>query len=253
MPSTAQPHSGRRYGHFRRVKWLKRGKTSATRFRVRFLCAHDYTPVACGADGNGYVLEQNDWQVWLQKCLPVFQLSLWALRVGISFIARADVLPMEEMLATLKEIVGEEVANRMEALDLRCASDGAGAMQSNLDRQVEVYGKAYKELVGFVAKEEEKVAEMARVVGNTTTGGKPSGIAASIAGNVALPGGQGHPARQSTAGSTLLTSKRSFEEDMVYASRVVKSTGEVEMAWVRRDNRTAWETAVGSIVCGAAP
>ena len=125
-------------------------------------------------------------------------------------------------------------------------------MQSNLDRRVEVYGKAYKELMEFVEKEEAKIAEMARVVGNTTTGGKPSGIAAPIAGNIALPGGQGHSARLSTAGSTLHT-KRSFEEDMVYASRVVKSTGKVELAWVRRDNKTAWETAVGSMVCGAAP
>ena len=83
MPSTAQPQSGRRYGHFCRVRWLKRGKTSATRFRVRFLCAYDYTPVACGADGNGYVLEHNDWRRWLQKCLPVLKVRTSQFRVGL--------------------------------------------------------------------------------------------------------------------------------------------------------------------------
>ena len=72
-PSTAPPQSGQRFGHFRRKRWLKRRKISSTRFRVRFLCAHDYSLVACGADGNGYVLEQKDWQRWLQKCLPVLQ------------------------------------------------------------------------------------------------------------------------------------------------------------------------------------
>ncbi|CAN0447565.1 unnamed protein product, partial [Ascophyllum nodosum] len=139
----------------RRISWdhiskLKNGHTSPNRVRLRFLCAHDYTPVACGADGNGYVVEQKDWQRWLQKCLPVIQLSLWLLRVGVSVVARADLLPMDDIMATLKEVVCEDVAEKMEALDLRHASDGEGATQSNLDRQVEIYGKAYRELAEFV-------------------------------------------------------------------------------------------------------
>ena len=94
IPSTAQPQSGRRFAHLRGVRWLKRRKTSSTRskrrktssprFRVRFLCAHDFSLVACGADGNGYVLEQKDWQRWLQKCLPVLQVRMPQLRMGLS-------------------------------------------------------------------------------------------------------------------------------------------------------------------------
>ena len=83
---------------------------------------------------------------------------------------------MDEMLATLKEVVGEDVANKIEALDLRRSSDGVGAMQSNLGRQVEVYGRAYKDLAEFVEKEEEKIAEMTFVDRSTATGDKPSRI-----------------------------------------------------------------------------
>ena len=67
---------------------------------------------------------------------------------------------MDEMLATLKEVVGEDIANKMEELNLKCASDGAGAMQSNRDRQVERYGRAYKALAEFVQKEEDKLPDM---------------------------------------------------------------------------------------------
>ena len=83
-PSTTQPQPVQRFAHFRRMRWLKRGKHSATKFRVRFLCAHDCTLVACGADENGYVLEQNDWQRWLQKCLPVLQVRTPQLRMDLS-------------------------------------------------------------------------------------------------------------------------------------------------------------------------
>ena len=58
-----------------------------------------------------------------------------------------------------------------------------------------------------------------------------------------LKSGQRHSARQSTAGSTIPTGERSYERDMVHASRVDSSTGEVELAWVRRDNKKAWEAA----------
>ena len=145
---------------------------------------------------------------------------------------------MDDMLATLKEVAGEDIANKMEALDLTRASDGVEITQSNLDRNVEVYGKAYKALVEFVEREEEKIAEM--------SGGKPSGMFARITGYMASRGGQRHPARRSTTGSTVPTGERSFERDMVLASRVDSSTENVEVAWVRRDNKKAWETAVGS-------
>ena len=148
------------------------------------------------------------------------QLSLWVLRLGVTFIARADLLPMDDMLATLKEVVGEEVANRMETLDLRRASDRVGTTQSDLNRQVKVYGNAYEDLAEFVKEEEKQIAaKMTHVVGIT------------------VPTGE----------------ERSFERDMVFASRVDSSTGEVELAWVRRDNKNAWETSVGSMVPGPAP
>ena len=126
---------------------------------------------------------------------------------------------MDAMLATLKEIIGDDVANKIETLDLRRASDGVRTTQSDLNRQVNVYGKAYEDLAEFAKKEEEKIAaEMTHVVG-----------------------------------STVPTGQRSFERDMVFASRVDSSTGEVEFAWVRRDNKNAWETAVGSIIPEPAP
>ena len=115
------------------------------------------------------------------------------------------------MLATLKEIVGEDIASKMDALDLRHEGDGVGATQSNLDREVEVYGRAYKDLAEFVKKEEDKIA------------GKTAHV----------------------VGRTVRTDGRSFERDVVYASRAESSTGEVELAWVCRNNKKAWETAVG--------
>ena len=152
---------------------------------------------------------------------------------------------MDDMLVTLKEIVGEDVVSKMSALDLRRASDGLETMQSNLDKQVQVYGNAYKDLVEFVEKEEEKMAETTRIVGGTTTSGNPSDIASPIARNITSRGGQGHLARQPTAESSVPTCKRSFEEDMVYVNRVARSTGEVEFAWVHKNNKKAWEAAVG--------
>ena len=153
---------------------------------------------------------------------------------------------MDDIMATLKEVVCEDVAEKMEALDLRHASDGEGATQSNLDRKVEIYGKAYRELAEFVKKEEAKIAKMA-------IGDKPSGIAARITRCIPFRSCQGHPARQPTGGGTVPTYDSSYERDMVIASRVESSTGEVEVAWVRRENEMAWEAAVGSMVFGAAP
>ena len=152
---------------------------------------------------------------------------------------------MDDTLATLKDVAGEDIANKMEALGLSCASDGVETTQSNLNRQVEVYGKGYKCLVEFVEKEEEQIAEM--------KGDKPSGILERIPSYMTSRGGRRHPARQPPAGSTVLKCKRSFESDMVYASREDSSTGEVELAWVRRDNKKAWEAAGGSMISGAAP
>ena len=122
---------------------------------------------------------------------------------------------MEAMLATLKEVAGEEVANKMGELGLERTSDGVGTAQSDIKRKVEVYGKAYEDLEEFVQREEEKIVEMTHV-----------------------------------AGSTVPTGERSFERDMEFASRVDSSTGKVELAWVRRDKKKVWETALG---CRPAP
>lgn len=69
-----------RFSHFRRKAWdkiLRKDKQAfmRTRFRVRFLCAHDLSLAECGHDGKGYLVEMKDWQRWLQRCLPVLQVQ----------------------------------------------------------------------------------------------------------------------------------------------------------------------------------
>lgn len=74
-----------KFSHFRRKAMdpLRRalGKTKTQqskpkRYRVRFLCAYDMSAAECGPDGQGYIVEsEKDWQRWLQKCLPLVQVS----------------------------------------------------------------------------------------------------------------------------------------------------------------------------------
>jgi len=60
---------------FRRMIGTPKARPSKpTRYRVRFLCAHDMSAGDCGPDGQGYILEsEKDWQRWLRKCLPLVQ------------------------------------------------------------------------------------------------------------------------------------------------------------------------------------
>lgn len=79
-PHAASSVSPSRFSHFRRMAWDKvRRKTKEalgrTRFRVRFLCAHDLSLAECGHDGRGYVVDMKDWQRWLQRCLPLLQVQ----------------------------------------------------------------------------------------------------------------------------------------------------------------------------------
>lgn len=76
-PSPGSPRS--RFAHFRgdilRKLLGKKGETKRKCYRVRFLCAHDLSAANCGDDGQGYKVEIKDWQKWLQRFLPLIQVS----------------------------------------------------------------------------------------------------------------------------------------------------------------------------------
>lgn len=77
-PTEASSPPPSRFSHFRRKAWdkIRRKRKQAfagTRFRIRFLCAHDLSLAKCGHDGRGYLVEMKEWQRWLQRCLPVLQ------------------------------------------------------------------------------------------------------------------------------------------------------------------------------------
>lgn len=81
------PHTSTvsKFSHYRRKAMdpfrRKLGKPSSQKsnpkqYRIRFLCAYDMSAADCGPDGQGYVLEsEKEWQRWLQKCLPLVQVS----------------------------------------------------------------------------------------------------------------------------------------------------------------------------------
>lgn len=151
------------------------------------------------------------------------QVSLWLLRVGVSVVARADILPVDDVLGKLREVAGEEGAAYIEAIDLNSLDARNRGLSLKAEQQVEVFGQAYRDFVAFVSEEEEKIVATAREVGagGIAGGGVPAASAAPIA-------------------TVALARRRSYETDMVLASRQ-KYCDEPQWAWVRRVNVTKWK------------
>jgi len=159
--------------------------------------------------------------------------SLWLVRVGVSAVTRADILPVDEMIDKLREVAGEEAAAYIEAIDLKSFDARNGGLSSRAAKQKEVFDQAYADLVKFV-KEQENGIVKARELGvgeDATSGGGGASGNAPGAGSPALT------APTSTVGST---GKRSFEGDMVLESRQ-RGTDPPEWAWVRRVNLEKWK------------
>lgn len=70
------------------------------------------------------------------------QVSLWLLRVSVSVVARADLLPVDDLLEKLREVGGEEIAAQIKALDLKSTFGSEEVLGPNVERQMEVFGKA---------------------------------------------------------------------------------------------------------------
>ncbi|CAN0201907.1 unnamed protein product [Scytosiphon promiscuus] len=220
-----------RFSHFRRKAMdpfrRKRRKSSIAeqsgpkRYRVRFLCAYDMSAADCGPDGQGYVVEtQEDWQRWIQKCLPLVQVALWLLRVGVSVVARADIVPVDAVIDELRGIVGENAAAYIEAIDLNSVQARNGGISAKAEEQKEVFGQAYADLAKFVAEQEECI------VGNTRDLG--AGEAATVGGGATSANAAGGAGKQS------------FEGDMVLESRQ-RGNDPPEWAWVRVVNLDKWQ------------
>lgn len=140
-------------------------------------------------------------------------MSLWLLRVGVSVIARADILPVDGMLGELREVAGEEAAAWIEAIDLKSVDACNAGLSAKADKQVKVFGQAYADLVEFISKE-EKIA----VAASQSNAGGAAASAAPVS---------------TVAG-------RSFENDTVLVARQ-KENEEPEWAWVRRVNQGKWK------------
>ncbi len=82
MPPKDVPESYQtRLSHFRRemMDKLFLGKAPTPQhYRIRFLCAYDLSAATCGEDGLGYKVEIGGWKDWLQKYMPVIQVSIIA-------------------------------------------------------------------------------------------------------------------------------------------------------------------------------
>lgn len=150
-------------------------------------------------------------------------MSLWLLRVGVSVVARADILPVDDVLGKLREVAGEEAAACIEAIDLKSLDARNGELSSKAGKQVEIFGQAYAEFKEFVNEKEKKIADSTSQVGVRVMAGAgmPAGLAAPVS-------------------TVALSSVRSFEKDMVLASRQ-KYCDEPEWAWVRRVNEDKWK------------
>eukprot|EP00752_Nemacystus_decipiens_P001293 g1285.t2 len=246
-PSAGSTRS--RFSHFRREAMDKlfhrKGQPKASCYRVRFLCAQDLSAASCGEDGQGYKVEIKDWQKWLRKCLPLVQVSLWLLRVGISIVARADILPVDDVIGKLREVAGEEAAAYIQTLDLETLHDAGQSLADRIQEKVEIFSTAYAELVKFVNKEEEKIILNKRPVdppvavgpGATVLSDTSTGSRAPIAGGAV---GGGSAATAQPASATRAAGEMSFHHDMVLALRQ-RGEDEPEYAWVRRDNEKKWK------------
>ncbi|CAB1103818.1 unnamed protein product [Ectocarpus sp. CCAP 1310/34] len=142
-----------RLSHFRREMmdqlFLGKGQTPQ-HYRIRFLCAYDLSAATCGEDGLGYKVEIGSWKGWLQKYMPVIQVALWTVRVGVSVVSRADILPVDDVMGKLREVAGEEAATMIGEIDVRghCSLSGQDLVQE-VDRKAEVFGSAFNKLADW--------------------------------------------------------------------------------------------------------
>ena len=162
------------------------------------------------------------------------QVSLWLVRVGVSVVARADILPVDDMIGKLREVAGEEAARYIEAIDLQTFQARDGGLSSRAIKQKEVFGRAYADLVTFAEEQEKNIVVATRELGAGETatlgGGATSGK---------VDGGT--PAASRAPMSTVAPAGgRSFESDMVLESRQ-RGTDAPEWAWVRRVNVAKWQ------------
>lgn len=154
---------------------------------------------------------------------------MWLVRVGVSVIARADVLPVDSMMGKLREVAGEEAASYIEALDVNRLQEGGHSLTESVEEKVELFSEAYAELVKFVEEEEKKIIISKRNVDPPGPAGADALIADSATSVGSADASMAHPAGQ-----------RSFERDMTLALRQ-RDNGEPEWAWVRRDNQERWK------------
>lgn len=140
------------------------------------------------------------------------QVCLWLVRVGVSVVTRADVLPVDDLPGVLREVAGVEIAATIDALDLTSFKASGSGIAANFKDWVEMFEGAYQELAKFVEEEEKKIMETRTAVGRDLSRGSAN------------------------------AGKRSYEKDMVFEVRSRGGAdGEVEHAWVRRSNVTAWK------------
>lgn len=165
-------------------------------------------------------------------------MSLWLVRAGVSVIARADVLPVDDMMGKLREVAGEEAAAYIEAFDAKSFQGGGQSLTEHVQENVELFSEAYAELVKFVEEEEKKIIISKRKVdpvgaGTASPSGVRSGSRAPIAGSA--------PGVGSAATSIARwAGQRSFESDMILSLRQ-RDEDEPEWAWVRKDNHARWQ------------
>ena len=160
-------------------------------------------------------------------------MSLWLVRVGVSAVTRADILPVEDIIDMLREVAGEEAAAYIEAVDLASVEARNGGLSSRVVKQKEVFDQAYTDLASFVEEQEKSIVVTARElgVGGTATSSK-DGTSGNAAG--------GCPAASTAPISTVASAgKRSFEGDMVLESRQ-RGADPPQWAWVRRVNVEKW-------------
>lgn len=162
------------------------------------------------------------------------QVSLWLLRVGVSVVARAEILPVDNLMGKLREVAGEETAAYIEAIDVKSFEARNGGLSSKVVKQKEVFDGAYTDLATFVLEQEKNIVVTSRELGagdTATLGGGATSENAAI----------GVPAASTAPVSTVSpTGKRSFEREMVLKSRQ-RGNDPPQWAWVRGVNLEKWQ------------
>lgn len=198
------------------------------------------------------------------------QVSLWLLRVGISVVTRADILPVEGVTEFLEEVAGGEPADMLGEIDLQGQHPSGQDLVDKVNGQKQVFGMAYAELSKWVQQKESEIGDGgcdAQTACNAVDGGAVDGWRGcgwlcsswrrSHNNTPAPTGAWGGTTSRGCAMSGNATGavpaapvapvttvapagQRSFEKDMVLASRQ-RGTEAPEWAWVRRVNKDKWQ------------